>query len=103
MPARAPAPHREATAPPPVETVAPYTPPAPEDAATPVLAPLGGTIVRIVRAPGDTLRLLARSPIEAAAWIASVALLLAAFGAVRRRLRTTALIAGGMGTRGESS
>jgi hypothetical protein len=88
---------------PPVETAAPYTPPAPARVAAPVTAPLGGTIVRIVRAPGDTLRLLARSLIEAAAWIASIALLLAAFGAVRRRIRTTALIAGGMGSRGESS
>lgn len=102
-PERPPAPQRGATAAPPMETSGPYTPPPPQDAAHPVLAPLGGTIVRIVRAPGDTLRLLARSPIEAAAWIASIALLLAAFGAVRRRIRTTALIAGEMGSPGESS
>ena len=54
---------------------------------------LGGTIVRVIAAPGDTLRLLTRQPKQAAAWIASLALFAAAALAVRRRQHALILIA----------
>jgi len=71
---------------PPVQTVDTYdtTDVTPRTAAA-VTEQIGGTIVRVIRAPGDALRLLARDPKQAVAWTASLALLCLAMLAVRRR------------------
>jgi len=73
---------------PPVETVDTYTPPIDDGAGldtTPLPQVMGDTIVRIIKAPGDAVRLLSRDPQQAVAWIASLALFLAAGLVVRRR------------------
>lgn len=46
---------------------------------------IGGTIVRVVQAPGDVLRLLARDPVQAAAFGATLLLLTLAYAGVQRR------------------
>jgi hypothetical protein len=81
---------------PPTVTVEAYTPPAshPDEEGEGVSVPrvVGGTIVRVVQAPGDVLALLAREPRQAAAWTATLLLLLTAAAAVRRRNHALALI-----------
>lgn len=88
-PAAAPAPVAY-SAPPrlaPSEQVSTYEMAQPVDDTAPprVAEQLGGTVVRVIRAPGDALRLLARDPVQAVAWTASLALLVLAVLAVRRR------------------
>ena len=46
---------------------------------------IGGTIVRVMQAPGDVLRLLARDPVQAAAFAATLLLLTLAWAGVQRR------------------
>lgn len=50
-----------------------------------VIGQVGGTVVRVIRAPGDALRLLARDPKQAVAWTGALALWCLAVAAVRRR------------------
>ena len=52
---------------------------------------IGGTIVRVVQAPGDVLRLLARDPVQAAAFAATLLLLTLAWAGVQRRRRLVLL------------
>jgi hypothetical protein len=52
---------------------------------------LGGTIVRVAQAPGDVLRLLARDPVQAAAFAATLLLLTLAWAGVQRRRQLTML------------
>ena len=77
-------------------SVADYTPPAggPTDDGATVDVPqvLGGTIVRVIRAPGDTLRLLTRDPAQAAALAATLLLFALAVTAIRRRHTTETLL-----------
>jgi hypothetical protein len=56
---------------------------------------VGGTIVRVIAAPGDALRLLSRDPKQAVAWTASLMLFALAVLAVRRRQQAIALISRG--------
>ncbi|HWH31382.1 MAG TPA: SpaA isopeptide-forming pilin-related protein [Egibacteraceae bacterium] len=74
----------------PVVSSGPYAPSEPvgEVAEPEVSLPeaVGGTVVRVIRAPGDAVRLLARDPMQAVAWIASIALFCLAVLAVRRRI-----------------
>jgi uncharacterized surface anchored protein len=53
---------------------------------------VGGTIVRVIQAPGDALRLLGRDPMQAVAWTAALALFALAAIAVRRRQQAIELI-----------
>ena len=53
---------------------------------------VGGTIVRVIQAPGDALRLLSRDPKQAVAWTASLMLFALAVMAVRRRRQAIELI-----------
>jgi hypothetical protein len=53
---------------------------------------VGGTIVRVIQAPGDALRLLSRDPKQAAAWTASLILFALAATAIRRRQHATTLM-----------
>lgn len=46
---------------------------------------IGGTVVRVIQAPGDVLRLLARDPVQAAAFAATLLLLTLAWAGVQRR------------------
>jgi len=86
---------------PPVETVVDYAPPATVDAPRVSLPDaVGGTIVRVIRAPGDALRLLSRDPKQAAAWTAALALFSLALLAVRRRQLLGTLTAAAYGFSG---
>jgi hypothetical protein len=94
-PAAAPVYSEPSAAAPPVESVEAYEPPVADEGGGllgDVPQAVGGTIVRIIAAPGDTLRLLAREPKEAVAWVASLALFAAALLAVRRRQAAMALV-----------
>ena len=65
---------------------------APQESAAAVV---GNTVERIVRAPGDVLRLLARSPAEAVAFAAAGLLFALACAAIDRRRKLLALTATG--------
>lgn len=60
--------------------------------AVPSTAVGAGTIVRVLKAPGDALRMVARSPREGAAWAAVLLLAALAIGVVARRERLLALV-----------
>ncbi|HWH31271.1 MAG TPA: hypothetical protein VNU01_01225, partial [Egibacteraceae bacterium] len=80
---------------PPVESVTDFEPvPVVEGPAPRVSVPerVGGTVVQVIRAPGDALRLLSRDPKQAVAWTAAIMLLALAVIAVRRRQHALALI-----------
>jgi len=87
QPAAAPVYTDPVAATPPVETIDDYTPPAAAVDAPRVSLPdaVGGTIVRVIRAPGDALRLLSRDPQQAVAFTAALLLFALAVMAVRRR------------------
>jgi hypothetical protein len=53
---------------------------------------IGGTVVQVIRAPGDALRLLSRDPKQAVAWTAAIALFVLSALAVRRRQQALALL-----------
>lgn len=96
-PAAAPAPVVEYTIPataPVTDMVTDYTAPGGGVDEPKVSLPqaIGGPIVRVIQAPGDALRLLAREPRQAAAWLATLALLALAAAAVRRREQALVLI-----------
>jgi hypothetical protein len=93
----APAPVEYSAPPQPVvtETVTDYTPAESTVADVPQVSipeAVGGTIVRVIAAPGDALRLLSRDPKQAVAWTASLLLFALAVMAVRRRQQATELI-----------
>ncbi|HWH32311.1 MAG TPA: hypothetical protein VNU01_06530 [Egibacteraceae bacterium] len=77
---------------PPVESIDDYTPPAAAPEAGGIVDQVGGTVVQVIRAPGDALRLLSRDPKQAAAWMAALALFCLAVMAVRRRQQAMALL-----------
>jgi hypothetical protein len=79
---------------PPFESVDVAPPPAIVDEAVrpPISEQIGGTVVQVIRAPGDALRLLTREPKQAVAWTASILLFALALMAVRRRQAALALI-----------
>jgi hypothetical protein len=79
---------------PPFESVdvAPLPPTVDEGVRPPITEQIGGTVVQVIRAPGDAMRLLAREPKQAVAWTASILLFVLALMAVRRRQAALALI-----------
>ena len=86
--------YRDSHVPPsPAVTTEPYVPAEVEAPAPAISGSLGGTVVRVVRAPGDVLRLLSREPRQAVAWVASVLILCLAVMTIRRRMQALELVA----------